>query len=41
MSSLITGLLEDLPYRLSIDKALAQPWLNPSNKESDAAILFF
>ena len=41
MSSLITGLLEDIPHRLSINKALDHPWLNPSSQESDAAILFF
>ena len=41
MSSLIMGLLEDIPHRLSINKALDHPWLNPSSKESDAALLFF
>ena len=41
LSCLITGLLEDFPYRLSIDEALARPWLNPSSVELDAALLFF
>ena len=41
MSSLISGLLEDLPHRLTIDNSLAQPWLNPTNQKSDEAILFF
>ena len=32
MSNLIHGLLDDLPFRFSIEKALKQPWLNPSVK---------
>ena len=41
MSSLITGLLEDLPYRLSITRALSHDWLNPSGKKADEALLFY
>ena len=41
VSSLITKLVEELPYRVSIDKALAHPWLNPSVDDKDAALLFF
>ena len=33
MSSLIYGLLENLPHRLTIDKALTHLWLNPSKEE--------
>jgi len=41
MSSLITGLLENLPDRLSIKKALSHTWLNPSDKKLDEGILFY
>ena len=40
LSRLIAGLVEDLPYRLSIVKALAYSWLNPSDNDKAAAILF-
>ena len=40
MSSLIYGLLENLPHRLTIDKALTHLWLNPSKEEQDVAALF-
>ena len=41
MSSLIFGLLEKPPYRLTIDQALSHTWLNPSGKESDQAMLWY
>ena len=40
MSNLISGLLAKAPERLTIEQALAHPWLNPSEKYRAAAILF-
>ena len=40
LSRLIAGLVEDLPYRLSIVKALAHSWFNPSENDKAAAVLF-
>ena len=40
LSNLITGLIGSNRERLTMEEALAHPWLNPSDRYKAAAILF-